>query len=194
MPNYFAATIRAMLAGNSVRYAHLVELQFDTPAYFSNINGTLDADGKVWIGAGQLGSIEGMEQALAGQAVQLRTLLSGADINSQIMQLAASEDRSGYVGQLELIWLQFFDADWQTLDSPYALIAGLMDGISISRQQAENGATIRTVTLTAENIFYNRRVPALGYWTSSDQKQRFPGDLGLDFIPSLQDKVIEVPW
>lgn len=194
MPNYFDATIRAMLAGNSVRCAYLVEFLFDTPAYFWEGNGTLDADGKAWIGVGRLGAIEGIEQALAGQSVQLRITLSGADVTSQMMQMAATEPRSEYVGKLVRVWLQFFDADWQTLDNPYAIIAGIIDGVPVRRDEDRDGATIRSITVTAENIFYNRRVPSLGFWTSNDQKQRFPGDLGLDFIPGLQDKLIEVPW
>lgn len=187
-----------MMAGNSVRAAHLVEFLFEgtgnDPAYFWNGNGTLEADGKTWIGLGQLGAIEGIEQALAGQAVQLRFSISGADVTGPMMTLAASEDRSGYVGKMVNVYLQFFDANWQLLDSPYSLISGIMDGVSISRQQEANGSTVRTITVTAENIFYNRRVPSLGFWTSRDQKLRFPGDLGMDFIPSIQDIQIPVPW
>ncbi len=128
------------------------------------------------------------------QSIQLRFTVSGADINGQMMQLASVEAKSEYVGKIVNVYLQFFDADWQPLDSPYSLISGIMDGIVISREQGENGATVRSITVTAENIFGNRRVPSLGFWTSNDQKQRFPGDLGLDFIPGIQDKQIEVPW
>lgn len=190
----FSETVSAYLAGRQLRFAYLVEFQFDPAAYFWNGVGTLQAGGKTWVGLAQLGAIEGLSEALNGESQQMRLTLSGAQVSSAIMQAAASESRANYVGRIVTIWIQFFDEDWTLLDEPQALASGIVDGIPISREQGENGATIRTVTVTAENIFYSRRIPPNGYYTDSDQQQRFPGDLGMQFIPALVDKTISVPW
>lgn len=200
MPHYFPNTIRAMLKGRTVRMAHMVELDFDTtsgfaPAYLWNGSRDIVSGGKTWVGMRQLGSITGLDETVNGVATEIKAGLSGVD--AALMQLAVSENKAHYVGRLLRVWLQFFDADFQMpapLDEPYARAAGLMDGMEVSRQQRDDGATVRTVSVTASNIFAGRRQSPYGYWTDRDQKARHPGDRGLEFVTQLQSAEIPIPW
>ena len=194
---HFPDTIAAVLQGRRVNFAYLVEFQFDPePAYFFSGTGRLTAGGQTWIGLANLGTIEGIEEALNGESAQMQLTLSGAYLSSKLVQLALSEDPAQYIKKLVRIWLQFFNDDWSLLDAPYALAAGLMDGLIVSREEGENGQTIRSVPVTADNIFYGRRIAPNAYYTDSDQRARYPDDpaTGLEFIPELQNKTIPVPW
>lgn len=192
---WFNSTIAAALQCRTVRFGYLVELQvLPKTIYFWNGNGSLVTGGHTWLGLAQLGQIEGLEESLNGQSAPMRVTLSGASITGKLLKLATQENQAAYVGKLLRIWLQFFDADWALLDNPYALAAGIIDGISVSRSESGDSSIIRSLAVTAENIFFGRRIPPNGYYTDSDQQQRFPGDRGLEFIPSLQDRTISVPW
>jgi hypothetical protein len=191
---YFPDTIAAALAGRRPRFAFLVEFGFDTPVRFWNGNRTLTTlDSNVWLGARQLGEIAGLEDALAGEAKTISVIVSGAAIDATALELAIGEDESAWKWKLLRIWLQFFDEDWKPIDNPYALQAGLITGLSVDN--AASGETrIRTITVEAVNLFYGRSAAPNGYYTDSDQQDRFAGDLGLEFIPALQDTVIDIPW
>lgn len=49
---------------------------------------------------------------------------------------------------------------------------------------AYNGDTERSVTLLCEGPFPLRSRPRNGRYTTADQQRRFPGDLGLEFMPT----------
>lgn len=193
MPHYFPNTIRAILKGRTVRMAHLAEFMFrDAPAYVWNGVRTITTGGHDWIGFGKLGSITGIDETSSETASTIKASLSGVD--SAVLAVAASEDRADYVGFLLRVWMQFFDEDWSLLDAPYARAAGIMDGMEITRSPGVNGVTLRTVSVTAPNIFYGRRIPPFGYWTDRDQQKRYPGDIGLSFVTSLQNAELPYPW
>lgn len=197
MPHYFPNTIRAKLQGRVVRMAHLASFDFDAlsgfePAYLWNGSRAFVSGGHTWNGLRGLGQLDGLDEAVALQATTITATLSGVD--STLLNLAVSEERSHYVGRMLRVYLQFFDEDWQPLDNPFARAAGIMDGMEVARTQAADGATIRTISVTAPNIFSGRRVPPYGYFTDRDQQQRSPGDLGLQHIPELQNASIPVPW
>lgn len=197
MPHYFPNTIRARLQGRTVRLAHLVSFDFDAlsgfePAYLWNGSRAFISGGHTWNGLRGLGKIDGLEESLALQATTITATLTGVDSN--LLAVAVSEDRAHYVGRMLRVFLQFFDEDWQPLDDPFARAAGIMDGMTVNRSQNGDGATVRSIAVTAPNIFAGRRVPPFGYFTDRDQQQRSPGDLGCQHIPELQNASIPVPW
>lgn len=194
---YFNDTIAAVLAGGRVNFSYLAEFRFvGSPVYFWSGTGSLLAGGKVWTGLSQLGSITGLEEAISSESAQMTFKLSGAKLTSDLMRIARYEDPATYKGQLAPIWLQFFNDDWSVLDEPFALKAGLMDGIEIDRElPSDDGSAVRSLSLTAENMFFSRRIPPYGNYTDADQRQRYPvGGGGLQFIPGLINKTVPVPW
>lgn len=197
MPHYFPNTIRAMIAGRAVRMAHMVEFDFDSvsgfdPVYLWNGSRTITSGGHDWVGLRGLGSISGIDEVSTITSSTIKATLSGLD--TAMMGLAVSEDKTHYLGRLLRVWLQFFDADFQIMDDPYARCAGLMDGMEVTRSQGADGATVRSISVTAPNIFFGRVQSPIGYYTDSDQKKKSPGDRGCEFIPDLVNSSIAVPW
>lgn len=189
-----SATISALLAGRTVRCAHLVEICFVTQArrLWNGSYKITTSDGHDWFGLRKLGSIEGLESDGDLQAAELKFSISGVD--SRLLQMAVTEDRTEYIGRHVKVYYQFFDSDWSLLDAPVARATGIIDGIEVTRQPMEPAGTRRVITLTAQNIFYGRGTPPAGFFTDTDQQQRFPGDRGLAYLSELQDTNIPFPW
>ena len=189
-----STAIQNMLNGRIVRVGHLVEFQFDSPKYLWNGSRTIiTSDGKVWVGLGQLGSIDGLEEEDDNlQASDVRFSLSGVD--DALLQAAVAEDRSTYVGRLVLTKLHFFDEDWQLLDDPIARNASILEGIEVSWSANDDGTHTRVLTATATNIFYGRSVPPAGNYSNRDQQFRSPGDRGLEGVGAAAETIIPVPW
>lgn len=70
---------------------------------------------------------------------------------------------------------------------PYRWFSGLMDFMEISM----TGET-HTISLSVENALIIARRSKVARYTDEDQRRRFTGDLGLQYINVLQDK--EVVW
>lgn len=193
MPD-FSQTIHDILDGRVVRVGHLVEFWFGSPQRLWNgFRNIKTSDDKVWYGIGGLGSISGLEDEHDNlQSTEMRLVVSGVD--SALLQTAISEDRSLYVGKLVIVYLLFFNKDWQPLDLPVARKAGIIDGIDVSHVGNEDGTRTRTIGVTAQNIFFGRSVPPAAYYSNRDQQFRKPGDRGLEFISDSMDTVIQIPW
>ena len=190
----FDSVIAAYLKGNVVNLAPLVEFRFrDAPQYLWGGEWSFTSGGKKWSGTknGVVTGIDGLDQAATLESSTMTFTLSGVD--PDIMALARSEDRAAYVGRIAIVYLQFFDTDWQPMADPWALKAGIMGTMAISRTNTEKGSTV-SVALPANNIFYGRGVAPAAYYTDRDQKLRHPGDRGLEFITDLQDYSYPVPW
>lgn len=73
------------------------------------------------------------------------------------------------------------------IKSPYRIFSGLMNNI----ETVDNGQTC-DMRLTVESIMIIGQRNKVRRYTDEDQQIKYPGDLGLSLIPSLQDK--EVVW
>lgn len=193
----FDAVIESYAKGNRVNFPALAYFDFrDTPLSVWGGEYDLVAGGVTWTGLGRPGrliSIDGLEAASTLEAGQFTITLSGTD--AAMMSVVADEDRGDYVGRLLGVYGLFCDADWQPLTSPFALTAGIMGTMSVSRS-ADAEKTTRIITLPVDNIFFGRSGSPASFYTDRDQQQRYPsgGDTGLTFIPALQDTDIPVPW
>lgn len=195
----FSATIQTYLSGRKVNMRPLALFNFATgeEAWWGG-EYDLVSGGKTWKGLSRWVDVDGLDQAATLDSSTMTFTLSG--VEQTVLSLITSSNRANYVRRLVVLYLQFFDEDWQCLDAPYALKGGLMDDMQISRQQvkADNGSVVwtRTVKLPAQNLFYGRGVAPYSLWTDRDQQKRYPGqnDKGLQFLPVLQDADIPVPW
>jgi len=134
-----------------------------------------------WTGVGTLGSIGAVEETAELRATGCVFTLSGAD--TSVISLALSEHVQG---RPVTWWLAFFDDNWAMLDAPIQVFKGRMDTMEI----AEDGPTC-IVRLTAENRLIDFERPANPrFYTAEDQKRLYPGDKGLDYVQSLQEKTI----
>jgi len=198
MPD-LSATIQQMLNGGLVRAGHLVELQFETassisPVYLWNGFRTITVDGNDYVGLRKLVSIDGLEEEGDNlQASEVRIAVSG--VGAALLDAAIAENRASYIGKLLFTRLQFFNPDdWQLLDDPIARNASIIDGIEIDWSANDDGSQNRTLTVTAQNIFYGRSVPPAGNYSNRDQQFRSPGDRGFEYVGNVPGRVTQVPW
>ena len=193
------AAIIALLAKDVIHEALLLELQFVTGTiYLSNeIPPFTDLrDGYVWQGMGNLvgiGTVNGgvnvrapvMEYQL-GIPWELLTV-DERGTNGMGLIPGLIGDRANYVNRPARLWSQLFDdatPDAQGRPSqvghPTAEHFGLMDKISISFSPE---AAI--LSLSVEGLMARKAAPTYGRLTHRDQLRRYPGDLGLRFVPEV---------
>ena len=185
---FFNDTIAAALAGTVVRCDLLVFFDFrTTPMRLWPGFGVLHTnDGHDWSGLGELGQIGDLESAIAGGAPQTTFTLSGVDTN---LIADAMNQSSEVKGRDVTVYMQFFDADFQCLDNPYAIWTGLMDVMSVK----QTGPATCSVELTAESLFARRALPPLGMLTDRDQRRFYPDDSGLSQIALMPHKTVTWP-
>lgn len=184
---YFSETIAAALAGETVRASFLVHFDFaTTPMRLWLGDGTLSAGGETWQGLGRLGSISGLQGPRNGSAPMTTFALSGVEPSHVALALGSSGEVKG---RPVIVFLQVFDAAWQTLDQPYAVYSGVLDQIRVKAQ----GPTSRVIEVTAEGLFARRSLPPFGYLTDRDQQRLYPGDRGLELVPTMANKSIAWP-
>lgn len=144
--------------------------------------GSIDWDGKTWIGLGLLGRI-GADAETVNIKVQTVTFdLAGvAQENLRFLETSAQ-------GRNALFRQAFLYDDGRIIPNPLFRYSGIISHIESAED--ENGTyTISVVTSSAlGNV---RRSVALS-WTHEQQQEEFPGDTGLDRIPQLTDK--EIIW
>lgn len=187
----FSNAARVQLAGNLVRVDVLAELQFasGTIRLWNGFGPLQTLDGKSWQGTAAMGDISGLSQSLNGSAPPLTVSLSGVD---STFALKAKSEAAEYFNRPLVVYLQFFDEDWQCLDNPYGLTMARMTNITSKMEEGPDGK-IYTVSLTAETPFAVRRRPKFGYLTDRDQQLRFPGDRGLERVAGIDNKNITWP-
>lgn len=179
---FFPTDRAADLRKEVLRAAPLVRFEWlpTTSRYWLGF-GTLTADGVPWTGLGDLASISGIEAAIGGTAPEVTLALSGVKAEHLTAALDAS---TNVTGKMVTVYLQFFDASAQVVGTPYALWAGKMDVMRIRAPDAET----RVVEVTAETVFARRASPPWAWLTDRDQRRRYSGDRGLEFVPTMASK------
>lgn len=187
----FPETVNAYLRGEVVKHAFLATFDFTTEvSRLWQGNGVLESDGELWYGVGSLASIGNLKQALSGKAPETTFTLSGLD--PDLVALARAEWEQEAKNRKATIYIQFFNSDDDRLlegyDAPYPVWQGLMKtpSFGITRASAQ-------ITVSAESIYSLRSRPNYAMYTDRDQKKRFAGDEGFEFVSELVDKVVQWP-
>lgn len=156
----------------------------------------LSSGGTTWKGLGNICSVEGLEDAANLESSDMTFVVSGVD--ATVLSVFKDEDRADTAGRLVGVYMQFCDADFKPVCSPYAIRAGIMGDPTASidkRSDGNGGETIvRSITLPASNLFYGRGTSRASFNTDRDQQLRHPGDRFMEFIAGLQESSIIVPW
>lgn len=196
----FSAAARAQAQGQHVVCALFATFDFKSgPMRVWEGDGPLDRGDFTWRGMGQrqdgqgnpLQAIEGLEQAVNGNAPQLNLTLSGVD--STVVQAARKDaDADEIEGRDLTISLGFFVANQPglvPLDSLISLGTWMMQRPSFTA----TGPTLRTITLPCETLFAHRSRAPFGMLTDRDQQRRYPGDRALEFVPKMVDRTVSWP-
>jgi len=180
-----------------------IELLFDSaPIYLWTGAGTLVYGGISYVGTGNLLNVSSIEETTELAVRGATITLSG--MSSEVISLAL---QSPYQGRVCNIYFGMF-AKGQVLkeDGEYLLLedgnrigleiqdtgltqifSGYMDEMNI-----DEGAEFGTIELKVENKLIDLERQRTRRYTSEYQKSVYSGDLGLDFVESLQDK--KVVW
>jgi hypothetical protein len=116
--------------------------------------------------------------------------MSGVDTN--LINAAISSDPEEIDGRSLQVWIGFFAADNLTLtplDSLYSLGHWEMQRPTFEYSDVGD----RSISLAAETLFIQRDRAVFGMMSDRDQRRRYADDGGLEFMPSLKNRVVRWP-
>lgn len=133
-------------------------------------------DGNTYSGLGHLGTVAPIEETADLKANGVAFQLSG--VPSGLIATALGDN---YQGRDVKLWLGALDAAGAVVADPYLLFAGRMDNLEI-----DDGAESATIRVFAESRMVDLRRSNERRFTHEDQQIDFPGDDGLDYMPTAQ--------
>jgi hypothetical protein len=139
-------------------------------------------DGAVWLGLGELGTVEGLDQPIGTRAPLTTFVLSGIP-RSRAATLRGRPQQ--YQRRDARLFIQLWSATGEPIGAPVLLKTVSMDNLHLS-------ATLKEVVarLDCESLMAGRnRVPA-ALFAEADQKQRHPGDTFFDAADGLTGRRI----
>jgi hypothetical protein len=183
MTRSLGAPLAGQYTAQNLNPIALIEMFFDsgTLRFWTGI-GTLTYGGNPYTGTGNVLKITEYNETQSLQARGITFILAG--IESSIISLALSEPYQGRIGKL---YVSALDDAGAIVGTPYQLFYGFMDSMKIT----ERGESC-DISVSLENRLVILKRKKERRFTPEDQKSRFPGDKGLDFVPTLQDR--EVVW
>jgi hypothetical protein len=180
--NLTAAAITEITAQN-MRPVIFAQLQFVSGiVYLWSGFGSIVWNGQTWIGVGTLGAIGSLSETSDITAAGLQLSLSG--IPSDLITKALGEVRQGAP---VILYQAFLTAAGAVVNNPYNAWSGRMDTCTIAE-----GADTATITITCESRLIDLNRSREHRYQKQDQTVEYPGDLGFDFVPSLQQ--LNVVW
>ena len=139
-------------------------------------NQFIDEQGlKTFLGVGELGSIETVEENIEVIARSVTLTVSGLD--ASLLSEALNEN---YQNRTVTIYLATINPDTGLLiASPETIWEGRMNQQTVTLSRGE-----ATITITCEHRL--RREPRIARYTDADQKQAFTNDRFFDLVPNIE--------
>jgi len=177
--------VAAMSKNQRVNVSTLYQFEFlsRTMRFWDGVR-KLTAGGNEWEGSGSVISVSGLGQSRNMAAQQVTFNMSGAQ--DDLIQFASGNQQE-VANRPCVVFIQFMSDEFTPLDEPVAIWSGNMDTMSFSV-----GGDNQSIQLTAESVFVSRVRAQYAYMTDVDQQVRWPGDRGMEFMPTLRNKT--VPW
>lgn len=144
--------------------------------------GDITFNSETYTGAGNFLGISEIREVTGVEAQGATFSLTG--VNSSILSVFLSEEIQG---RPISCWFGTLDDTLTIVTDPILMFRGRMDVPQIN----ENG-TSATIGVQAESRLIDLNRPRVRRYTPEDQKQQYAGDLGCDFVASLQE--LEVTW
>lgn len=175
------AAVQAALAADQLRLALLYEGAFSggTLRLWTGV-GDLSWNGYTWTGAGNLLGISEVQETADVRATGLAVSLSG--MPSTLLSTVLQNARHGYTGT---VWFAFFTAAGALIADPAIAFKGRLDVPSF--EERGDGCTI-VVNYESRLIDLDRARDRR--YTHEDQQIDYPGDLGFEYVPAIQDAQI----
>ena len=185
--SFFTEEQLAFISKNTVKFDLLVKMEFTSQTVYAwNGEYKITIDGNEYLPFHGVLTIDGLGQNSGTDSEQISFTVAGIpDQEPDLLGivLSASEEVSQ---QLLTVYMQLFDDDWQPVGNPLAIWWGFMQPPRITKTKSEGTeGSQQSITLAAENVFYNRSRPPRGRYTDRDQQTRYPGDKFFQFVPTL---------
>lgn len=194
MTFFTADEIAFFNSGKPIRCAFLFEMDF-VSGKKGAWNGArkLTVNGVEFVPMFGAGSVEGLSFENSTVSRSITVKISG--VKNDVLGLALSEAEEVQQRFLK-IYLQMFDENWQPIAAAPAIGFWLMQSPEVTQDevsQDNDASPSQTISIPAENIWFNRARPPAGRYTSRDQQIEHPGDKFFDFVPSLVFKTFVYP-
>jgi hypothetical protein len=176
MTRELTTAVDTAITSPSISPFFAIDLLYDSPneLYLWTGYGNKVISGKTYGGIGNLISLSSVQETSEISATGANIKLSG--VNSEILELAIQTPYQGRVCNI------YFGV--RSDYSEYTeVFTGYMDQMNI--EENPEGALIE---LVVQNKLVTLERPVVRKYTAAHQKSRFSGDLGLDFVASIQDK------
>lgn len=177
----------ARFASGKVRVAFLVEFDFVSEKMgVWNGNTRLTVGGTTFQPLFGAGAIEGL--SFSNSTISERVTFTIGGVKNDLLGLALTQ--TGEVqDRLVKIYLQSFDDDWQVIAAAPVIFFGYMQPPEVRQdevsQDANSASPTQTISIAAENIYFNRSRAAGGRYSDRDQQLLHPGDKIFEFMPGL---------
>ena len=187
MARSITTAFKNAIKSSVVRPLLAVELEFSTGTLrfwngYGDLTMTAGGSSNTFTGLGDLIGVSPIGESDQVEAIGASLSLTG--IKSSFISTALS---GNYTNRNASIFLGVFDTSKSVIADVYTLFKGKMDIMKI-----DEGSESATITLNLENRLIALDRPLNRRFTHEDQQERFSGDLGLEFVPDLQDK--EIIW
>ena len=187
MARSITTAFKNAIKSSVVRPLLAVELEFSTGTLrfwngYGDLTMTAGCSSNTFTGLGDLMGVSAIAESDQIEAIGASLSLTG--IKSSFISTALT---GNYTNRNASIFLGVFDTSKSVIADVYTLFKGKMDIMKI-----DEGPESATITLNLENRLIALDRPLNRRFTHEDQQERFSGDLGLEFVPDLQDK--EIIW
>jgi len=187
MARSITTAFKNAIKSSVVRPFLAVELEFSTGTLrfwngYGDLTMTAGGSSNTFTGLGDLLGVSPISESDQIEAIGASLSLTG--IKSSFISTALT---GNYTNRNASIFFGVFDTSKNVISDVYTLFKGKMDIMKI-----DEGSESATITLNLENRLIALDRPLNRRFTHEDQQERFSGDLGLEFVPDLQDK--EIIW
>ena len=187
MARSITTAFKNAIKSSVVRPFLAVELEFRTGTLrfwngYGDLSMTAGGSTNTFTGLGDLLGVSPISESDQIEAIGASLSLTG--IKSSFISTALT---GNYTNRNASIFFGVFDTSKNVISDVYTLFKGKMDIMKI-----DEGSESATITLNLENRLIALDRPLNRRFTHEDQQERFSGDLGLEFVPDLQDK--EIIW
>jgi len=181
MTRGLGATNQTEIAKTHVQVVLLCGLEFDTPIYVHTGIGSISYDGNTYLGVGDFGGVDSIEEAESISPSPLRLTLSGIDST-----LIAEAMTSGRYGDRVTVYEGYRLDDGSLVADPWILWAGTFEFPTITLGD-DNG-----VTITGQHDLSKLDDASGARFSDEDQQRRYAGDTGFSYVADSVDK--EIIW
>jgi len=158
----------------------LASLAFDTPIYVHTRIGPIVFGGNTYVGVGDFGGVESVEETEVVAPGPFRLVLSGVDST----YISEAMDAGNY-GDIVTVYLGFVDDTGSLVSDPEILGRGEFEFAAIEIGEDESRIVVVVQhELAALNTSNGSR------WTDEDQQRRFPGDTFFSFSADSVEKTL----